>query len=188
MDRILLGLLGEAGSGKDTVADWLCLHYGFTKRAIATPFKEFLKRVYGFDDEQLWGDRKEEVDRRYGVNAREVMQGIGAAFRRYHDTVWVDLLLAERLDREVVSDVRLLNEVTAIKQSGGKIWKLFCSNNPKTAKLGVAAKDRTEAEMLAVPSELIDAVLIAPFPGVALLQEQASGLVEANFRIKRTSP
>lgn len=51
----ILGVAGQAGSGKDTVADKLCTDRGFTKVALADPIKRFGKRVFGFTDQQLWG-------------------------------------------------------------------------------------------------------------------------------------
>jgi hypothetical protein len=48
-------VVGQAGSGKDTVADVLTRKMGGTKIALADPIKEFLQMTFPFSKEQLWG-------------------------------------------------------------------------------------------------------------------------------------
>jgi len=48
-------IVGQAGSGKDAVADTFVKTYGAEKLALADPMKRFAKKVFGFTDEQLWG-------------------------------------------------------------------------------------------------------------------------------------
>lgn len=52
---MILGLSGQAGSGKDFIANILVNEYGFTKIAFADPLKRICKEVFDFSDEQLWG-------------------------------------------------------------------------------------------------------------------------------------
>jgi hypothetical protein len=52
---VILGMVGRAGSGKDTIADLLVYHHGFVKVALADPLKRICRDVYGFTDDQLWG-------------------------------------------------------------------------------------------------------------------------------------
>lgn len=63
----IIGLLGHAGSGKDTVADFLVTNYGFIKMSLADEMKRFARRVFEFTDEQLWGPSscRNAVDHRY---------------------------------------------------------------------------------------------------------------------------
>lgn len=51
----IIGIVGQTGSGKDTVADHLCLTHGAAKISMADPIKRFGHHVFGFDDVQLWG-------------------------------------------------------------------------------------------------------------------------------------
>ena len=51
----ILILAGNAGSGKDTVADILVKRFGAQKIAQADPLKRFCKKLCGFSDDQLWG-------------------------------------------------------------------------------------------------------------------------------------
>lgn len=47
---MILLLNGYAGSGKDTIADWICHKYpNFNKISIATYLKEYVSKLYNFD-------------------------------------------------------------------------------------------------------------------------------------------
>jgi len=63
----IMGVSGQAGSGKDTVGDYLVEKYDFTKIALADPIKHLGYHVFGFTEDQLWGpsDRRNGVDERY---------------------------------------------------------------------------------------------------------------------------
>lgn len=50
----IVGITGQLGSGKDTVADVFVTN-GFTKVSLANPIKTFVKDVFQFTDDQLWG-------------------------------------------------------------------------------------------------------------------------------------
>ena len=121
---MIIGLSGQAGSGKDTVADFLVEHYGFVKVALADPIKRAAMEWWGFTEEQLWGPSSErnKPDMRYLVEPsnpfgapvdvyltpRHALQKIGTEVGRAIDPdVWVRLtmriarrLLAKEGDRE----------------------------------------------------------------------------------------
>lgn len=63
----ILGVSGQIGSGKDTVADYACDSYGFVKIALADPIKSFGYDVFTFTKTQLWGpsDARNGIDERY---------------------------------------------------------------------------------------------------------------------------
>lgn len=64
---MIVGLCGAAGSGKDTVADFMVKNHGFVKIAFADPLKRICKEVFDFSDEQLWGpsEMRNAPDDRY---------------------------------------------------------------------------------------------------------------------------
>jgi hypothetical protein len=64
---MIIGLCGQAGSGKDTVADILVAEHGYIKIALADPLKRICRDVFWFSDEQLWGpsEKRNEPDKRY---------------------------------------------------------------------------------------------------------------------------
>lgn len=64
---MIVGLCGQAGSGKDAAADFLVKNHGLVKVAFADPLKRIVQDVFGFTDEQLWGPsaRRNAPDRRW---------------------------------------------------------------------------------------------------------------------------
>jgi hypothetical protein len=63
----LVGIVGNAGAGKDTIADHLIREHGFVRVSFADPMKRFVQEVFDFSDEQVWGtiDQKNAGDPRY---------------------------------------------------------------------------------------------------------------------------
>jgi hypothetical protein len=61
------GNKGNAGAGKDTVADILIKDFGYVRVAFADVMKRFAQEIYQFSDEQLWGpsEKRNAPDPRY---------------------------------------------------------------------------------------------------------------------------
>jgi len=55
MTKHFIVLSGEAGAGKDSVADLLVANHGYVKVSLSDAMKEFCGRVFGFSKEQLYG-------------------------------------------------------------------------------------------------------------------------------------
>jgi len=81
MDRV--GLLGNKGCGKDTLADYLVKENQFIKYSFADPVKEIAKIMFNLNEEQLNGNLKEVIDDRWGVSPRVMFQRIGTEFGQY---------------------------------------------------------------------------------------------------------
>ena len=66
---MIIGLTGypPGGSGKSTVAAYLCKEYGFVEVALADPLKRICMDVYGWPEDVLWGpsENRNVQDRRY---------------------------------------------------------------------------------------------------------------------------
>ena len=69
--RLIIALSGKKRSGKDTVADYLVERFGFVKYGFADPIKEIGKIMFDFSEEQLNTDKKEEIDKRWGISPRQ---------------------------------------------------------------------------------------------------------------------
>ena len=117
---MLIILSGKSGSGKDTVADYL-LTKGFTKLALATPVKDIVSIITGWDRELLEGTTeesrkfREEVKSPYCKTGRELLQYIGTDLFRNQlsEDVWINILISkiQKGVNYVVSDVRFNNEI-----------------------------------------------------------------------------
>jgi hypothetical protein len=111
---IVIGIHGKARSGKDTLAEFLINHFRdkydqlFFKNAFADELKRMCQKEFDLSNEQLWGDEKEEPDKRYykpispnscglGLSklpsrywtAREIMQEVGAFYRKIDYNFWL---------------------------------------------------------------------------------------------------
>lgn len=94
---MLVGLSGEAGVGKDTVADILVAEHGFCKIALADEIKRIAHRLYGFTREQLWGPselRNTPSPKYPHLICRTVLQKLGTEVGREIDpNTWVNIVL-----------------------------------------------------------------------------------------------
>lgn len=240
---MIIGLCGQAGAGKDTVADFLVKNHGFVKVALADSLKRICREVFDFSDKQLWGPSEErnKVDVRYlrrpAQNAwtctkcchrlfgekfeemtlghvladrdcalctermawhnmhyvklpaeyltpRHALQQLGTEWgRECYGNVWVDYALrvakellrnvgrytartgllsggtniAERVPQGVViSDVRFINEVEAIRAANGNVWKI---ERPGAGLTGAAAQHASEQEQNSIDPRKFASVL-----------------------------
>lgn len=183
---MLIGLCGKARSGKDTIADYLVNEYGFQKKTFAAPLKALVKDLFDFDDDQINGGRKEEIDGRYGVTPRHLLQKVGTDwFRSVYDRVWVDKLL-RGLDSSVntvVSDVRFLNEVKAINRAGGCTIRVVRENHAGAS--GGIKGHKSESEIDSIPPECFAATFRAGSGCIDQLYEMTNNFIE--LRRNRTS-
>jgi len=141
----IIGFLGRKGHGKDTASDYLVDNYGYVKIALATPLKEACRILFDFDEEQLYGNKKENIDPNWNVSPRTVYQYLGTdIFRRDINKIIPDIkdnFWAKRLENKicqimseaygtdiVISDVRFQNEVDVIHGFGGTVIKIFRPN------------------------------------------------------------
>jgi hypothetical protein len=128
--RLLIGLTGRKFSGKDACADIMVSLFGCAKRAFATPLKQVCSLLFGLDDEQLNGRRKEEVDARYGRSPRQLMQLTGTEWVRNQiaQDFWLrrfaETLAESKLARVVVCDVRFQNELDLLHSLGGRVFRV----------------------------------------------------------------
>ena len=139
---MIIGITGRKKSGKDTIGDYLVNKHNYTRYGFADPLKEGIQRMFGFTNDQIWGDDKEMIDPFWGVSSREILQIAGTelfqfelpkyipAFQNIGRTIWVkrfEQWYKERYttDRDVVvSDCRFLHEAEKIREMGGIILKV----------------------------------------------------------------
>ena len=128
----LIGITGKAGSGKDTIANYLRLEHGFIQYAFATPIKRAIATMLDMEIKELFSrTAKEEIIDFIGKSPRFLAQTLGTEWGRdlVHKDIWV--ILAKRfydiqsvdpyIKGIVIADVRFDNEAEWIKSEGGII-------------------------------------------------------------------
>ena len=127
---MLIGLAGEAGSGKDAAGTILKHNHGFTLLALAYPIKEMICGLLKVHMD-MWDDRewRERVIPLYKKSPRQLAQTIGTEWGRIcvHEDMWFDRLTTEfHSHRNIaITDVRFDNEALRIQRLGGKIVKVI---------------------------------------------------------------
>jgi hypothetical protein len=92
---MLIGILGTAGSGKDTASKHLVQRHGFYSLALADPIKIYCQWMFGWTPEQLWGssNKRNVVDDAMGITPRVVLQSLGDWVRGYKKDAYIDFAL-----------------------------------------------------------------------------------------------
>ena len=145
---MILGVTGLIGSGKDTVADYLCTFHGFKRVSFAASLKDAVSAVFGWDRELLEGSTKssrewrEQKDTWWSerlnmeITPRRVLQYWGTEVLRnnFHKDIWVASVenkLRQSKDNIVITDCRFINEVNAIKNVGGTTMRVVRGKQPE---------------------------------------------------------
>lgn len=135
---MIIGICGFIGSGKDTAADYLVNFHGFRRESFAGTLKDAVAVVFGWDREMLEGrtsesrDWREQTDtwwsERLGmtITPRWILQNLGTNVLRqhFHDDIWIASLenkIRNSKSNVVISDCRFPNEISGIRNAGGKI-------------------------------------------------------------------
>jgi hypothetical protein len=144
----IIGLVGLAGSGKDTVGQYYVDKFGFKAEAFADPLKDCLSVMFGWDREMLSGrtpesrEWREQVDpwwaERLGIphfSPRFAMQNIGTDVVRkaFHDQLWLinmEKRLLTSTEPVVVTDGRFANEIRLIRRLGGRVYRVKRGSDP----------------------------------------------------------
>jgi hypothetical protein len=153
----MIGLIGQKGSGKDTVADFLVEYHGYQKLAYAAPLKRVCRELFLLDEDQLHDpQRKEEVDDFWGMTPRQMMQRVGTDLVRTHlgQDFWLkhmDLTLSSlpSMDRVVISDIRFPNEATLVRRRGGRLIRIVRTDqlHHHDSDTHASEKDQMEIEV-----------------------------------------
>jgi hypothetical protein len=143
---MLIGIKSRKGGGKDTAANFLCEKHNFVRYGFADPLKKGIREMFGFNDDQLWGETKEVIDEFWNVSPREVLQYAGTELFQFElprlmpalkDKIgrgfWVkrfEKWYQENSDLNIViSDLRFLHEAAKIKELGGVVLELKRNTN-----------------------------------------------------------
>jgi hypothetical protein len=140
--KMIVGFVGFISSGKDTAADYLVNSHGFRRDSFATALKDAVAAVFGWDRTLLEGRTaasrqwRDQIDSWWAqrlniphLTPRWVLQCWGTDVLRnnFNDDVWIAALenkMRKTTDDIVISDVRFPNEIQAIRQAGGKVFRI----------------------------------------------------------------
>lgn len=143
----LIGLHGEPGCGKDTVADILCEIMAFRKISLAEPIRKGITAMFRIPQSHLVDRELKEqpLDELCGKSPRYLMQTLGTEWGRNCVDLDVWLKIAQRdidylsklaqagnahIDGIVISDIRFEGEAKWLREQGGIIWHINRPDNP----------------------------------------------------------
>lgn len=162
---MIIGLSGYARSGKDEAAKVLMDQYGFERIAFADKLRDFLYALNPdvMEDDIAYGQARslqEIIDKfgwdgykstPWGKNIRGLLQRLGTEAGRetLWDSIWIDAALHD-LDPNknyVITDARFPNEAEAVKERGGRLWRIERADvGPALDENGVAHKSETSLD------------------------------------------
>lgn len=108
---LIIGLMGDAGAGKDAVGRILCERHGFTRVAFADKLKALAI-------DRGWSGRKD-------AEGRKFLQDLGMEIRRKDPAHWIReaLRTMDTITGPVVlTDVRFANEIGTLEYRGAHLW------------------------------------------------------------------
>jgi hypothetical protein len=205
----IIGFLAKRRRGKDTLADYLVSHHGFRKDSFANPLKEACRILFGFTDEQLYGNEKEKVDPRWGVEPRVVLQFVGTEIVRdqFHKILpdigkdfWLKSFklryeegLKKGIENVVIADVRFQNEVDLIHSLGGKVYKIVRpSLDEEDKKLSKDVEDKRMIDAFKELNKIAEknGGELPPFPNLMKVSEDSimKNSPPPESTMKRSSP
>lgn len=152
----IVAFLGPKRVGKDTCADYLARAHGYQKYSLADPAKRAVQGLFGFTDEQLWGEEKDLLDPFWEVTPREVLQylgvdtlfhGLGDRFPHLGHSFYLRRFARWRKEHPdapvVIADLRLQEDLDGIKAMGGMVIKLerpgLTHEDTHVSEVGVAS-------------------------------------------------
>lgn len=168
---MIIGICGFISAGKDTVADYLVNYHQFRRESFANSLKDAVAYVFGWDRTMLEGRTKaarewrEQVDPWWAerlnmphLTPRWVLQywGTEVCRKSFHDDIWiasVENKLRNSQDNIVISDCRFPNEITSIRNAGGKI--VWVKRGELPSWYGVALAANTNPPQPNASSEIL---------------------------------
>jgi len=180
LNRLVVGVFGNAQHGKDTVGKLLVGQYETTGRkrpkqfALADPVKEVAKHLLGMPDEVAYGvtgvDREALRNnwRLYGRNGREWLQWIGTELGRemVDWNLWLDRAVDTIVmdtgghDLFVITDCRFENERSGLRKRLEHVFIPFVTVRVKRPGEPVDMSHQSESEVAAMSDDLFDHVIV----------------------------
>lgn len=138
-NRILIGISGKMGSGKNTVAAQMYSLFnqkGIPSNvfSIAAPLKQIARDIFDVPEDLIYGDQQTKealISFSGGMTVREILQTLGRSFRKgFGENFLIEKCLRRVQARStkwaacIITDVRYVNEAQAIRNEGGWLIQL----------------------------------------------------------------
>lgn len=176
----IIAICGHKRSGKDTIANYLA-KYGYKNIKIADQLKTMVKQLFNFTDAQLELDQKEDIDQRWEISPRQVMQFFGTEIMQYEiqkllpnigRTFWIKSFIEKyrlsatentesentetenagtETDKYVISDMRFLHEYEELKKYN--IFVIMIKRDSTTNK--TIDFHASENEYIKIPADIV---------------------------------
>tara|TARA_B110000211_G_C14004715_1_gene520243 strand:+ start:132 stop:716 length:585 start_codon:yes stop_codon:yes gene_type:complete len=134
MQPKIIAICGYNRSGKDTIANYLEKNYNYKHLKITYKLKECIKLLFDLTDNDLELDKKEDINKKWKVSPRHMMQFIGTDIFQYKiqellpgidKKFWINTFLNDPLVSKlkkndkfniVISDLRFIHEYEELKK------------------------------------------------------------------------
>lgn len=171
----LVIVCGRMRSGKDTFADVLVRRFGYRRLSFAEPLKACAAHLFALDAAQLHGAAKDEVDPRWGVTPRRLLQWMGTDVMQFQfreqvcpeigRSFWAKRLLRELEsaqsaqsphDRHVITDLRFRHELETIRAArpGACVVRVRRDGSERVSSSEREHVSETESDLLPVDHEI----------------------------------
>jgi hypothetical protein len=142
----VVGITGKIGSGKTTVSNYIKQYYNMNEYSFAEPLKK-IGECFKFQNKELYGTQEEKLapSVNWGISGRVFLQRMGTEIGREilpkiipemdmgdSGSIWIRLfdIHADEVSKSdkpglVISDIRFLNEASAIKSRGGIVIRII---------------------------------------------------------------
>lgn len=129
---MIIGLCGLPGCGKDTAANVLKTRMGYEPMGFSDSLKRTVADLFGYRYEMLQARTLEDreirssIDHRYNKTPVKILEEVGLKMREVYPEIFLNKTLdsIRHSDCAVITDVRYPNEVDAIIERGGQVWKI----------------------------------------------------------------
>lgn len=128
--QIVIGLSGYVGTGKTSVSDWFIQNHSFRRVSFADPIRKMLMAL-GLTEQELRDPVLKEKPHKLllGRTPRHAMESLGTGWARdnMHPQFWIGhfALQTANMPFIICDDVRFQNEVEAMTELGGKVYRLI---------------------------------------------------------------
>jgi hypothetical protein len=163
----IIAICGYKRSGKDTIAKYLVKKYNYKHLKITYKLKESIKLLFDLTDNDLELDKKEDIDKKWDVSPRDIMQFLGTDVFQYKiqellpnmgKNFWIKSFLSDILINNlnkknykiVISDLRFIHEYEELKKLNIPL-KIIKVSNDNIINSSNSSLHISETEFIKIP-------------------------------------